>query len=115
MSALRTPDLDRFLPPRRHPAAWQSRKRIELDFAHCPIVDLGLPDPDRCDRWADAGGAGRVEYWLLPVMGLRLYWANCGSRACCLPSHACVPCSLRLLLADLTERLDQGQNLYVHW
>lgn len=48
VAALRTPDLDRYLPPRRHPSAWQSRPRIVLDFAHCPIVDLGLPEPDRC-------------------------------------------------------------------
>lgn len=68
ISALRTPELDRFLPPRRHPAAWQHRRRIELGFAHCPIVDLGLPEPD----------------------------------------------SLRLLLADLTQRLENGECLYVH-
>lgn len=47
IAALRTPELDRYLPPRRFPSAWQQRKRIELDFAHCPIVDLGLPEPDQ--------------------------------------------------------------------
>lgn len=47
MAALRTPELDRYLPPRRHPAAWQQRKRIELGFAHCPVVDLGLPTPEQ--------------------------------------------------------------------
>lgn len=45
VAALRTPELDRYLPPRRHPAAWTQRQRIELDFGHCPIVDLGLPEP----------------------------------------------------------------------
>lgn len=69
VSALRTPELDRYLPPRRHPAAWQSRARIELQFSHCPIVDLGLPEADQ----------------------------------------------LRDLLAELTARLDAGQNIYVHW
>ncbi|KAL4423893.1 hypothetical protein ABPG75_001194 [Micractinium tetrahymenae] len=68
IAALRTPELDRYLPPRRRPSAWQQRQRIELDFVHCPIVDLGLPDADR----------------------------------------------LRLLLADMAQRLDDGENLYVH-
>lgn len=68
IAALRTPDLDRFLPPRRRPAAWQQRKRIELDFVHSPIVDLGVPDADK----------------------------------------------LRLLLADMAQRLENGETLYVH-
>jgi hypothetical protein len=73
VAALRTPDLDRYLPPRRHPSAWQSRPRIVLDFAHCPIVDLGLPEPDRC----------------LPACLTSLWLANCIWRARWV-THACV-------------------------
>lgn len=43
LSGLRTPDLDRYLPPRRTPAPYSHRRRIELDFLHAPIGDLGLP------------------------------------------------------------------------
>ena len=46
VAALRTPELDRYLPPRRHRAAWQSRARIQLDFCHFPIVDLSIPEAD---------------------------------------------------------------------
>lgn len=68
IAALRTPELDRYLPPRRHPSAWESRKRIELNFLHSPIVDLSVPDADK----------------------------------------------LRLLLAQLAERIEAGETLYVH-
>lgn len=69
VGALRTPELDRYLPPRRlGPSAYQLRKRIEIQFVHCPIVDLSVPEPDR----------------------------------------------LRLLLADLAERLESGEQLYIH-
>ena len=45
VSALRTPQLDKFLPPRRKgPSPAAQRRRIELDFVHFPIVDLGVPD-----------------------------------------------------------------------
>lgn len=47
ISALRTPELDKFLPPRRKPQSFPERKRIELDFVHCPIVDLGLPSEEQ--------------------------------------------------------------------
>ncbi|EFN52274.1 hypothetical protein CHLNCDRAFT_58960 [Chlorella variabilis] len=68
VAALRTPELDRYLPPRRHRAAWQSRARIQLDFCHFPIVDLSIPEAD----------------------------------------------GLRLLLAELSQRLERGERLYVH-
>jgi len=42
ISGLRTPDLDKFLPPRRK-AVTSQRRRIELDFAHYPILDLSIP------------------------------------------------------------------------
>jgi hypothetical protein len=49
VGALRTPDLDKFLPPRRKgPSPASQRRRIELDFVHCPIVDLGIPSDGRC-------------------------------------------------------------------
>lgn len=44
VSALRTPELDRFLPPRRRPAKYPLRHRIQVEFLHCPIVDLGIPE-----------------------------------------------------------------------
>lgn len=49
-SGLRTPDLDKFLPPRRKavadPEAAAARISRDLTFLHHPIVDLGLPEPD---------------------------------------------------------------------
>lgn len=47
ISSLRTPELDRYLPPRRSPPSYVSRRRIELDFLHSPIVDLGLPGQEQ--------------------------------------------------------------------
>jgi alanine transaminase len=44
---LRTPDLDKFLPPRRKKPAAPPRRRIELDFVHCPVVDLGIPQDEQ--------------------------------------------------------------------
>eukprot|EP00887_Chlorella_sp_A99_P006009 scaffold27.g6009.t1 len=45
VAALRTPELDRFLPPRRsgRPNLSSTRHRLELEFLHCPVPDLGLP------------------------------------------------------------------------
>lgn len=49
ISALRTPDLDKFLPPRRKGVSPASqRRRIELDFVYSPIIDLGVPSDDKC-------------------------------------------------------------------
>lgn len=49
-NGLRTPDLDKFLPPRRKavadPEAAAARISRDLTFLHHPIVDLGLPEPD---------------------------------------------------------------------
>jgi hypothetical protein len=58
---LRTPDLDKFLPPRRKKPAAPPRHRIELDFLHCPIVDLSVPEDEQCVLsfccWDDARAA----------------------------------------------------------
>ena len=52
IGALRTPELDKFLPPRRKKTnnydasasgPNQPRRRIELDFMHIPIQDLSTP------------------------------------------------------------------------
>ena len=73
VSALRTPALDKFLPPRRRgPSPASLRRRIELEFVHCPIVDLGVPAEE---RWvgALAGGSGECGglvglcSWLAPL------------------------------------------------
>lgn len=75
-AALRTPQLDKFLPPRRQrgPAPAEQRRRIELDFAHSPIVDLGVPTPDRWAAGMDGGvgGAGAAGWgWVDNCRGLR--------------------------------------------
>ena len=47
VNGLRTPDLDRYLPPRRRPSPFPSRRRLEVDFVHRPIVDLGIPEDQK--------------------------------------------------------------------
>jgi alanine transaminase len=54
MDGLRNPYLDQFLPGRRKPdrhagdkahvAAEAERQRVTVDFGHCPIPDLGVPN-----------------------------------------------------------------------
>jgi len=89
VAALRTPDLDRYLPPRRRPAPWQQRKRIELDFVHSPIVDLGLPDADRCGMHACAG----VPAWCLAVVTSRAWeWCPLHPRQSVLLRLMCKAC-----------------------
>jgi hypothetical protein len=54
MDGLRNPYLDKFLPGRRkadrhasdpaHVAAAAERARVSVDFGHCPIPDLGVPN-----------------------------------------------------------------------
>lgn len=54
ISALRTPDLDKFLPPRRKGVSPASqRRRIELDFVYSPIIDLGVPSDDKLAQLLD--------------------------------------------------------------
>jgi hypothetical protein len=43
VNGLRNRDLDKFLPPRKRTSDYVDRRRIEPEFLHCPIVDLGLP------------------------------------------------------------------------
>jgi hypothetical protein len=63
VGALRTPELDRYLPPRRlGPSAYESRRRVQLQFVHSPIVDLSIPQPDRCAGRAVVGRGG-VGVW----------------------------------------------------
>lgn len=79
---LRTPDLDKFLPPRRKgrkdeaaveaAAAAQGGvaapygQRLETEFMHCPIVDLGLPTEQQtlelCQQLEACLRAGKVVY-----------------------------------------------------
>lgn len=47
ISGLRTPELDKFLPPRRKKSAQPERRRVELEFLHSPITDLGLPTEEQ--------------------------------------------------------------------
>jgi hypothetical protein len=49
INGLRNRYIDRFLPPRRKPApdTEERRRRVEVDFLHCPIQDLSIPDPDQ--------------------------------------------------------------------
>lgn len=47
LGALRTPELDQFLPPRRRPAPYAGRKRVVTNFLHFPIEDLSLPSAER--------------------------------------------------------------------
>lgn len=46
VGALRTPELDRYLPPRRRPSPYPPRRRVAVDFVHCPIPDLGVPQDE---------------------------------------------------------------------
>lgn len=48
MNGLRTPYLDKFLPPKRN-APKSSRRIIELEFLHYPIVDLSIPNMGQLD------------------------------------------------------------------
>ena len=133
VGALRTPELDRYLPPRRlGPSAYESRRRVQLQFVHSPIVDLSIPQPDRCAGRADVkwGGVGFVSgegggqgsargvgsnlhcslstppYFNLSLMILLLLPV---------PHLPLLPRRLRLLLAELAERLANGEQLYIHW
>lgn len=47
MNGLRTPYLDKFLPPRKKDVGSARRRRVELDFVHSPITDLGLPGEEQ--------------------------------------------------------------------
>lgn len=56
MNGLRTPYLDKFLPPKKVKAGSQAvatRKIIELDFLHHPIVDLSVPKKGQLDELVD--------------------------------------------------------------
>jgi len=48
MNGLRTPYLDKYLPPRKKDVGSARRRRVELDFVHSPITDLGLPGEEQC-------------------------------------------------------------------
>jgi hypothetical protein len=48
MNGLRTPYLDKFLPPKKR-ANKTSRRIIELDFLHSPITDLSVPSPEQLE------------------------------------------------------------------
>lgn len=52
MNGLRTPYLDKFLPPKKN-APKESRRIIELDFLHYPIVDLSVPTMGQLDGLVD--------------------------------------------------------------
>jgi hypothetical protein len=43
VNGLRNRDLDKFLPPRKRANDYDTRRRVEPQFLHSPIVDLGLP------------------------------------------------------------------------
>lgn len=47
MNGLRTPYLDKYLPPRKKDVGAARRRRVELDFVHSPITDLGLPGEEQ--------------------------------------------------------------------
>jgi alanine transaminase len=47
MNGLRTPYLDKYLPPRKKDVGSARRRRVELDFVHSPITDLGLPGEEQ--------------------------------------------------------------------
>lgn len=47
MNGLRTPYLDKYLPPRKKDVGCARRRRVELDFVHSPITDLGLPGEEQ--------------------------------------------------------------------
>ena len=87
INGLRTPDLDKFLPPRRRKLSDPPRRRIELAFGHCPIVDLEVPIEDELAKsvaemkerilkgeclylhcWAGRGRAGTVGACLLAAL-----------------------------------------------
>jgi hypothetical protein len=59
MNGLRTPYLDKYLPPKRK--AYQAPRRIiDLDFLHSPIKDLSVPQWDQLERLVDEI-SGRLE------------------------------------------------------
>ncbi|KAG7673729.1 hypothetical protein NADE_004582 [Nannochloris sp. 'desiccata'] len=47
VNGLRNRDLDKFLPPRKRTSDYVNRRRIEPEFLHCPIVDLGIAEEDQ--------------------------------------------------------------------
>lgn len=49
-NGLRTPYLDKYLPPRKKQVE-KPRRRIELSFAHTPITDLGVPTEEQYVVW----------------------------------------------------------------
>ncbi|PSC73500.1 MAP kinase phosphatase 6 isoform B [Micractinium conductrix] len=103
VSALRTPELDRYLPPRRRPSAYQQRARIELNFSHCPIVDLSVPDADRL-RLLLSELAGRLE------AGENLYVHCWGGRGRAGTVGACLLAHLYGITAD--EALERVQRAF---
>ena len=59
MNGLRTPYLDKFLPPKKK-ASKTTRRIIELEFLHCPITDLSVPRMEQLDRLVEEI-SGRLE------------------------------------------------------
>lgn len=44
VNGLRNRDLDKFLPARKKTSDYVNRRRVEPEFLHCPIVDLGIAE-----------------------------------------------------------------------
>ena len=78
VGALRTPELDRFLPPRRRPANYPPRRLVATHFLHSPIIDLGLPEEEQLAQLLDEL-TGRLQ------KGEKLYihcWGGRGRAGC---------------------------------
>ena len=59
MNGLRTPYLDKYLPPKRK-AYKAPRRIIDLEFLHSPITDVSVPTRDQLERLVDEI-CGRLE------------------------------------------------------
>lgn len=106
-AGIRNQHLDQFLPQRRKPAAAPTdSKKPELDFLHCPIVDLGIPTEEQC---APFSGSLLLQAKNQPNWFTRLVfgWEDGGLTPSLMDR-------VRQLISDLEARLTRGEVLYIH-
>lgn len=108
INALRTPDLDKFLPPRSKkskPDYSKQRNRITLDFLHFPITDLGLPADQQTFRDLIDDLQQRIV-----DKGEKIYIHCWGGRGRAGTTGACLLGKMYSLSAD--EALDRVQRAF---
>jgi len=104
VNGLRNPGLNKFLPPKKQQAEWQTYyKPTELKFVHSPIVDLGVPSETALKSLVDDLQA-RVE------AGEKLYIHCWGGRGRAGTVGACLLAKMYGLSAD--EALERIQRAF---